>query len=83
MSIITIVISIALNFVRIPSLHQYYQYLQFYYEKKNNNEYIIIMYNIMHTAVDREVRIINFLATYDQFHHMSALIRELYDFLDV
>ena len=46
------------------------------------NEYIIII----HTTVDRAVIIIiNFLATYDrdQLHHMSVLIRGLYDLLDV
>ena len=48
------------------------------------------MYNIpvIHINVDRAIIIINFLATYDQFHHhnniiMSVLIRELYDLLDV
>ena len=65
---------IELNFVHIPSLHQYRTIT---YEKKS--EYIII---IIHTTADRAVIIINFLATYDQFH-MSVLIPELYDLLDV
>ena len=46
--------------------------------KKKQHKY---MYNI-HTTVGTAVIIINFLATYDQFHHKSVLIQELYD-LDV
>ena len=44
---------------------------------------IMTLYNI-HTTVDRAVVIItNFLATYDQFNHMSVPIQELYDFVYV
>ena len=34
-------------------------------------------------ALTHRVIIIISIAIYDQFHHMSVLIQELYDFLDV